>query len=645
MLTRFFMAFALAYAAFTAPPARANALSDSWSCAKNAGMTAVKVQTDIYKKGEAIAANAGPIASCLARTGPEGQALMITSSALTALRLAKPTLLGNQCEVRIKGIATKPFALGIATLMPASSAKQNLINAASSPVATEIVWSQIGQTPPPVSMVPNQIECGCLLSDNALSLTDVSEVTNAIAKTSASCGKMLDSLGLGFVNDIGSYASKLATKFSSNLSGYYDEVFNDQTDPEPPATVFKGLYGDRIESVAKNMANYPTNWQAQTYSNTKNFGCDGYNMNEGKWEGICNPNFPQIFEICVDYYDDHKMSKSNATKTCTSYRDAIMPAATARSKQLAAIAALPPLVAKNMDPWVKQDWLWRMPKTYSPGYYDYEKGNVGGYAVLDPTGTSLRMLLIDVLGSPYLNAKTAKAGEKYEATHILANARDLVIELGNDPQRAVDLAYAAADQPLRDKVRTVWIENRKYYGLFQLREWYPMPAFGFRYGCPGDLGATCAAAMEARFDTSCFTPASDAYITTANALGMVVKLAEAKKACTPALTTIISNANALIAGEQAATAGMCPGTGTRDENGACAVQAHKTYLECANIALKQGKDSAAKCLVGRQIGNQLLQQLQKGFTLPGQKAATPPPETAPAPQTRCDPNGIASCPQ
>ena len=262
--------------------AHANALSDSWKCAKNAGLSSAAIGVDLYKKGEALAKDAGPLAICLGKTGPEGQALIVTSSALTALRLAKPSLLPKgQCEARIKGIATKPFAMGISALMPSGGAKNTLLSAANSSDANQLVWDQIGSAPPPFSMIPNQIECGCLISDGALTLTDISQITNAVAKTSASCAAMLDSLGLGFINDIGSYASKLAKGLAYGASGKWDEVISGQSDPAPPGAVFELFYGTHLNTIAINMAKYPTNWQAQPYNNNNNWGCN-YNANSGQ---------------------------------------------------------------------------------------------------------------------------------------------------------------------------------------------------------------------------------------------------------------------------------------------------------------------------------------------------------------------------
>ncbi len=603
--------------------AHANPLSDGWQCAKKAGMTSAVIGKDLYKKGEALASDAGAIAACLARTGPEAQALMATSSALTALRLAKPSLLPKgQCESRIKGVATKPFANGLAALLPSGNAKDQLISAAASDTANGMVWDQIAQLPPPFSSVPSQIECGCLLSDNALSLTDVSEITNAVASTSESCAAMLDSLGLGFINDIGSYASKLATNLAYGLSDKWDEVIGGQSDPGPPGLVFESFYGRNLDSIAINMAKYPTGWQGQAYDNKKGWNCN-YNMNSGQWEGQCSPSFGQIYDLCVDYYDSHKMSKGNAQKVCAGYRDTVVSAATVKSKQLAAIAQLPSLIELVIQPWLKSEWLWRMPKTYTPGTYTYENGNNSGWALSDPQAGSLRNEWSAIVGSQFTNPGTASPGENYPATGILAIARGMVLELGNDPQKASALAFASVTEPLRDKVRKAWADNRAGVARYELRGWYPTPTFGYRYGCPTNLHEACGDALEARFDKLCFTPISELYVTGRPGPGFIPRYSQTASKCREQLAPILAAAQKLDTAEASAVASLCPATGTRDEHAMCLENQSKAYRACAAKALKDGNDDAGPCLAAKQLGKNILDQLKKGAQQPG---TVPPPQ-------------------
>lgn len=625
-MRHWFWRIALLFLSLASAPAYANALSDSWSCAKASGNLAIKTQTDLYKKAEAMAANAGPIAACLAKTGPEGQALAVTSSALTALRLAKPSLLPKgQCETRIKGVATKPFANGLAALLPSGNAKNQLVAAAASDTANGIVWDQIGQLPPPFSSVPNQIECGCLLSDNALSLTDMSDITNAVAKSSASCAKMLDSLGLGFINDIGSYAGKLAKNLAYGASDQWDETIGGQSDPGPPGLVFEMFYGRNLRSIAINMAMYPSDWPNKAYFNNQGWKC-AYNSNNGQWEGQCQPNFAQIHALCVDYYDSHKMSKSNATKVCNGYRDTVVAAATVESKRLAAIAQLPSLVEMTMLPWLKTEWLWRMPRSYIPGTYDYENGSNSGWAFSDPQASGLRNQWSTVIGSPFQNVGSAKPGEAYQATGILAIARSLVLELGNDAQMASGLAFASTLDPLRDKVRKAWSDDREGVARYELRSWYPTPTFGFRYGCNGVLQAECAAALESRFDKLCFTPISELYVTGRPGPGFISRYSQAASKCREQLAPVFAAVQKLEAGEAQAVVGLCPTRATREEQTACNDAQIKVYRDCAAKALKNGKDDASQCMAAQTLGKSIIDQLGKGLKPPKSN----PPETPPS---------------
>jgi hypothetical protein len=607
--------------------ARANALSDSWQCAKKAGMSSVSITKGLYKKGEALALNSGPIAACLAQTGPEGQALMVTSSALTALRLAKPSLLPpKQCESRLNGIAAKPFATGLAALLPSGGAKDKLLAAVNSEIAAGEIMSQLKDLPAPVSSVPNQISCGCLLSDSALSLTDVSEITNAVSDTSTSCASALDSLGLGFINDIGSYAINLGKSVINGLSDKWDE-WKGQTNPAAPEVMYRYYFGDHMKSLASELAKKPGDWTSPKFMHDTK-AC----ASTGQYE-YCQKSVPELRNLCAEDYDDHKMSKANANKACDGYQSAMVQAATILSKQYIAKAALPPMIDKKMATWVKEEWLWRTPLTYVPGTYDYDNGNVSGYQVGDVNNNiwSFRNVMGDVLGKANVGKGTMQWD--YESSGIYNIARSVVIELGNDPVKANDLAFAAAIDPLRDKIRTMWNGNRIGVARYYLREWYPKPTFGFRFGCSsGNIEAACAEAMESRFDKKCFIPISEHYITGRSGIGFVLGNAKLKSECDAQLQPILAASAKLDSAMGATTANICSERGTRDEQAACNAKAQKTYYECAALALKKGKDDASQCMQGRMAGRNILDQIKKGVKLPGQNQPAPvdtPPSRKP----------------
>jgi hypothetical protein len=619
--------------------ARANALSDSWQCAKNAGMTAGSVGSDLYKKGEALAKDAGPLAICLAKSGPEGQALAVTSSALTALRLAKPSLLPKgQCEPRIKGVAAKPFGQGIAAVMPSGNAKTNLLSALNSPNGQQLMWGQLSAAPPPFSMVPNQIECGCLISDGALTLSDISEITNAVAKTSASCGAMLDSLGLGFINDIGSYAGKLAKSLANGASGKLDEWVGGQTDPDPPGVTFERYFGKRLKSIAANMATNPTNWQSKGYFDNGGDQCS-YNMNSGQWSGNCNPTLDQLAAQCANYYDNHKMSLSNGKKACNSYKDTVIAAATPLGKRYAGEIALPGLYLSSMKTWIDDEWLWRLPMR---GGFINDDGTIGPGGKW--TNFEAQTLFVGTLGQTYGVKANATPGEDYKSTGVLTTARTILSGVQFDPNVAMALAFAGAEEPVRDKVRETWEKSRRSYTLVQLQEWYPKPAVGNIYGCSTGLAKECAAAMEARFDKSCFKPMSELYLTGPSikgqtGLAFVARLNEEKKKCMAVLAPVLPAAQKLSAGLDAHVKSQCPVDRAGAMDATCASEKSKAYRDCATIALKAGKDNVGQCLSARKLGTDILEQLQKGLRSPPAPAPTPP---APEPR-RCAENGVTRC--
>ena len=135
-------------------------------------------------------------------------------------------------------------------------------------------------------------------------------------------------------------------------------------------------------------------------------------------------------------------------KPATATAKHVLAAATPKSKQYAAIAALPSLYNLTINDWLKTEWLWRFPTTYSPGTYDFDNGNVSSWAKSDPQAGTLRNQWADVVGSPFTNPTSVVAGQKYEANGILAISRALVLEVGNDPQKATALAFASAIRPV-----------------------------------------------------------------------------------------------------------------------------------------------------------------------------------------------------
>ncbi len=608
---------------FFATSANANPLSDSWQCAKKAGMSSVSIGADLYKKSEALVSKAGPMAICLGKTGPEAQALMVTSSALTAIRLAKPSLLpAGQCESRIKGLATKPFANGLAAILPASGAKNSLISAAKSDVANDQVWNQIGQLPPPFSSVPNQVECGCLMSDAGLSLTDVSAVTNAISDTSASCATALNSLGLGFINDIGSYAIKLGMTVINGLSDKWDE-WKGQSDPGSPDLIYKYYFGDHMQDLAYALAVKPGDWTNPKF-NHDTASC----ASSGQYQ-YCQLSVPELRNKCAAYYDDHKMSAGNADKVCDGYQTAMVGAATILSKKYIAYAALPPMIDQQMRIWMKNEWMWRLPKFYRYFVDSYDNGTVTDYTInpsYNPYFHTDQYISIwgDVLGKS--GVKKNQPAWIYDATGLYALARNLVVELGNDPESALDLAFAATAEPLRDKLRKIWVENRLDYASYQLRSWYPKPVFGDRYGCNGSgaLRKTCIATMEDKFDKSCFAPLSEMYLTIENALVLLTKGKQAEKKCRAQLDPILAATKKMQDAEAATINAACASIDDRNEHGTCLIKNAASYQDCAAKALKQGKDDAGNCFQGRQLGKSIMDQLKNGMKQPKPTTSIPP---------------------
>lgn len=586
-------------------------------------MSSVSIGADLYKKGEALAKDLGPLSVCLAKSGPEGQALVATSSAITALRLAKPSLLPKgQCEPRIKGIVTKPFAMGLASILPDSGAKTSLLNAAKSETANALVWNQIGQLPPPFSSVPNQIECGCLISDGALTLADVSAITNAIAKTSETCAKMLDSLGLGFINDIGSYAGKLGKSLAYGASGQWDEWVLGQSNPLAPGAVFEAYFGSHLNVLAAAMAEKPNAWQGTKFNNTGGPGCS-YNTNAGTWGPGCYVTLDELAGLCAAYYDDHKMSIGNGEKACSSYKETVVAGATPLAKHYAAEIALPGLYLIYLNTWIDDEWAWRLPKRAGFAQAD------GTFSVVSWSSLQAQNEFAAITGSASKVPSKLYAGQSYEAFGVLATARALLNGVQFNPNLAVALAFAGAHEPARDKAREIWAKERTGYTLVQLQEWLPQPKMGYRYGCAPGLAKECAAAMEVRFDKSCFKPLSELYLTGPSikgqtGLAFVARLNDEKKKCMAVLSPVLPASQKIAAGLDAHIKSQCTADRYGEINAACVAEKSAAYKDCALTAMKAGKDDVGQCLSARSIGADILKQLSKPKPKPNEPTSRKP---------------------
>jgi hypothetical protein len=604
----------------SAPFAGADPFSKAWSCAKAAGMTQVSIGKDLYKKGEALAANGPEYAYCLGKAGPEAQVLAITTSAITAVRLASPGMLpkGGKCPNTLKGVATKPFASGIGALLPSGGFKTKLIEAARSDVAADQVWAQIDQLPPPFGSIGTQIDCGCLLSDGALTLTDISEVTTAVAKASSKCGDMLDEVGLGFVNDAGKYALKLGKEGYGAVSGAVDEVIGGQSDPEPAAEVFRIWFGDHVQWHAEQMALYPTTWSTKPMEVCSN----------PSWPAVCPIRISDAYSGCVSYYDNHKHSKSSGQKICGQFRDVAMAAAQKDAAKLKSqMDAL--ILVQQLEPlWRKNDWDWRFP---AKGASTSDPTKIVTY---DPSAES-HYGFRDIFGEMKVN-QSPKVWLR-NVTGVYVAARNLAPSLNNNPTQAVDLAYASVWPSLQNVVRVSWKNHASAISGYEAQKLFPTPAFGFTYGCPQSLEKACVSLVNDTHQKECLPQIVDVYVTSPTQEEIYKKLIPRNSVCRAKIDPVIARAGKLnedwpkVIQDDAA---KCNALADQPMREVCHTKLNADYLDCAEIALKKGKDSAATCFGARQLGTEFLKGIQgpKGpQSQPGAPAQPPPSNAGRAP--------------
>ena len=406
---------------------------------------------------------------------------------------------------------------------------------------------------------------------------------------------MLDSAGLGFVNKIGGSVVKLGKDVASDLSGKYDEIIGQQSDPDPPGEVYQHHYGWLLNEAADNMAKHPNSWQSDKYA-----FCTSA-------EG-CYQTLSQITENCIDYYDNHKMSKSNATKVCTGFQNTLTTAAAFKAKRIAALTQLSLISEARVVAWAKNDWQWRQPKTYVPSGF----ASAAGY-IYDLTKNGVRHSWGGVFGFGAEEKNKSNDDKGKPSSGLFATSESLIAEVGYDAEKALNLAYAGALDPLRDELRAMWKKNRKGYGVYQLREWYSTPQDSYvyqgityykspsTYDCPKYLAKTCAAAIEAKFDKVCYPPLSELYITEPYVIvkgkignTFMSRYLQKASACKGKLSPIIAAAKKLAAAEPGIIAGLCTPVLEKQKTD-CTQQLSDLYEACAIDELKAGNDDAAEC--------------------------------------------------
>lgn len=658
-----------------------NPLDSAWDCAKASAGGAANIGADLAKKAETIASMSGELGVCLGKSGADQTGFAITMGAITAIKLASPDTLPNgQCKPRIHGLLARPFAEGISAVMPASGAKDELIELIKSPETGEALWDQFSSLPPPVMTYASHVDCSCMLIDNAVSLADLSAVGNAIEDISENCSAFLDDAGLGFINDYGTAAIQWTGEAYSDASGWWDRSVLGQSKHADPDTVYQmywGMYEVDQANQILTKGNGVLPWHRQSNVMAKEIADAGFASLGSGWslqaenpgEAIskavekcysgnnCTTSLGSIYSQCVTYYDNHTASKEHAQEWCTAMRDQrFMPAAQKLAKEFDADIRTRLLVEERLDVYHKQllRWQWRMPRR--PGYQPGDTFN--GWTAQQTDNIALANL-----GHAQAFGAFSRGPWDYQLSGVFQAAREVLPNVGWDPNKATELAFKGVEPTIANNILKAWAEWSYWDKTSRLGEWLPTPPFGGKYGCPanGPLASACVGKVLNTYDKVCALPVRDAHLNAKDMLdltGTGRRLDTVKKNC---LSWIVPQTErAVLLSDPIAEVGgytqeFCADLPSRSqEQQDCQRRVSDEWVECAVETYEAGKgaDAARQCLADwargyrarRMQGTRItptpapgsVQAPQAGEPIPGVTRLPPRPVSASAAPTPRD---------
>ncbi len=274
--------------------ASANALGDAWACAKNTAQAGY----ELAGKGAKAAEVLGTAPVCVGQAVSGDPPLIILSGGMIVMNAVDPVLLPAQgCLPAVKNQAIKPLAKILADIVPGVPSS---LLAEGSTQAGNALWDALQATP--LQPVLQRTECGCTFLEAGITVQTLKDMF----KTIAAAGKACDALA---ENIPGYKESKTA------VNNFLEDTFTDQVTAKPADQYY---YQD-IRGGSNEAFSVISHAAAKAIDPGHNWMTTGGKkaLYQTNWtEGGFAPG-SVIKDGCVSYFDGHKMSKSNADKTCT----------------------------------------------------------------------------------------------------------------------------------------------------------------------------------------------------------------------------------------------------------------------------------------------------------------------------------------
>jgi hypothetical protein len=555
----------------------------AYQCAKDAGLSSVKVMVDVAEKGALIAEIGANASACTAAAGGTSVPYGVTLGAISAIKVASPeTVPTGKCEPSVKGLVARPFGEGVSYIMPPGSVRTKLLAIVNSDTAKEQMWSAI-ETVPGVQPYTVQVGCACTTIDNGIALTDIRAVSDAVSQVSSSCASMLDSLGLGFINDLDDAAEELAHETYSSMSGAYDEIIGGESDPAPYGVV------------------YDTEFAGGRGFYTRRFALQGPAA-----EASIPGELSNRISSCAGYYDARKHSLSNGTKICTEMANRLVADVKTDGLRLYQESKMLEEIGASWNKLFETNWAWRLAPSRK------SSGKQSSFPVNDSAGRAAVLSLYTTggLAHPEADALKALAGgldcsaakrpvvkAECKASGIYAAARE-GWAYAPDKDAAIKIAQVGISPRLSKRVADTWDAERSDIGRYYLWWWLGQNKAGSgQWGCPANepLLSACVADLKASFDKGCFETMRDAVAYAPSSASIVFgPVAGAMSSCQSLLATRTKLAGDLAnynvdMSPAAATDLLCqPYADRTAERAACSNMVLASYNKCALDAVKAG---------------------------------------------------------
>lgn len=554
-MTRFKAGAALAAAmmtgVFSAAEAQVlDAMKKSYQCAKQSAIATVELTGEVAKKAALATEVAANASACTAAQGGNPAYYVATTGAISAIKAVSPeTIPTGQCHSAVKSTVSRPLLEGVSYLIPAGDIKNHIVSKLNSDLVKEQLWTAVDSivVVKPFTM---QVDCACTTIDNGLAMTDLKAVGESIGRVSSSCAAALDSLGLGFVNDLDNKVAEGFEKAYSGLSGGYDELVRGETDPKDPALVYHDYFGKFYDSAVQH----------------------GSSKQNGKWLSHANPLYAQNIADaweCAQYYDKHKHSLENGQKICGEMESRFVTMV--HAKVASNIQTSDALLSASADinKWLTTMLAWRIP--LPPNQYTVTefKSKLGALGCSEEDFNFHRLW-------------NCKPTGIYQAV-LQARAA------GADTATSMKVAFAASSPKLGAQILSFWESKKTSIRVFYFGKWYDpehsatYPPCGLASQPYGDL---CVAQMDLYYDFECHVPMAVA----AHEGTSTTRMNKAINSCRAGLDRIRTDASAIATRAAMPSFGadmtaLCQPYTARQDRATCEAIVNEAATDCQKEAM------------------------------------------------------------